>query len=89
MRPIQGFTQSKIEKAKPTIFGRSSPKSIGFLRQYIEITMQNFKAIGAISIELLRDKKLTTYTHTHAHTHAHTHIRTFPADDFFFNVDHI
>ena len=49
---------------KPKIFGRSSPKSIGFLRKHIQITVQNFKAIGATSFELLRDKKLTTYAHT-------------------------
>ena len=52
-----------------------------------------FEAIGAVSIELSRKQKSTTYvhkhTHTRSHTHAHTHIHTFPADDFFFNVDHI
>ena len=76
-----------------TIFGRSSLKSIGFLRKYITITMQNFRAIGATSFELSRDKKLITYTHTdthtHRHTHTQTHIHTFSADDFLFNVDHI
>ena len=72
---------------KPTIFGRSSPKSIGFLRKHIQIYMQNFKMIGATPLELSRDKKLTTYAHTHAHTHTHTH--TLLGNDFFFNVDYI
>ena len=67
---------------KPAIFGRSSPKSIGFLRKHIQIYMQNFKTIRATSFELSRDKKLTTYTHTHTHTHTHAHthahIHTHP-----------
>ena len=41
---------------KPTIFGRSSPKSIGLSRKHIHISMQNFRAIRATSFELLRDK---------------------------------
>ena len=79
------------------------PKSIGFLRKYILIFLQNLKAIGAVSIQLSRKQKLTTYTHTHTHTHTHTythththihsyphtHIHTFSANDFFFNVDQI
>ena len=53
--------------------------------------MQNFKSIGAISFELLRDKKLTTHrlTHTHTPTHTHTHRHTFLGNDFFLNVDYI
>ena len=57
---------------------------MGFLKKHIQIYMQYYKTIGATSFELSRDKKLSTYEHTHAHTH----IRTFSADDFFFNVDH-
>ena len=64
---------------KPTIFGRSSPKSIGFLRKHIQIYMQNFKTISATSFELLQKND-----NSQTHTHAHTHIRTFSADDFFF-----
>ena len=48
-------------------------------------SLKNLKAIGAVSIELLRKQKLTTYTHTLTHTHIHT----FSEDDFFFNVGHI
>ena len=61
------------------ISGKLSPKSIGFLRKHIKITMQNFRAIGATSFELSRDKKLTTYAHTHARTHTHTrtHAHTY------------
>ena len=72
---------------KTRIFVGSMPKSIGFLKKYILISLQNLKAISAVSIELSRKQKLTTYTHKHTHTH--THIHTFPADDFFCNVDHI
>ena len=61
------------------------PKSIGFLRKYILISLKNLKAIGADSIESSRKQKLTTYTHKHTHTHKHK----FSADDFFFNVHHI
>ena len=81
--------QKRQYNLKTTIFGRSSPKSTGFLRKHIQIYMQYFKTIRATSFELSRDKKLTTYTHTHTHTHRQTHIHTFPANDFFFNVDHI
>ena len=66
---------------KTRIFDGSMPKSKGFLRKYILISLQNLKAIGAVSIELSRKQKLTTYTNTHIHT--------FSADDFFYNVDHI
>ena len=59
---------------KPTIFGRSSPKSICFLREHIQIYMQNFKTISATSFELSRDEKLTTYEHTHSQTDTHTYI---------------
>ena len=61
---------------KPTIFGRSLPKLIGFLRKHIQIYMRNFKTIGTASFELSRDKKLTTHdlTHTRARARAHTHI---------------
>ena len=66
------------------------PKSIGFLRKYTRISLQNLKAIGAVSIELSRKQKLTTFTHTHKHTHTHTHTHThFRQTTFFFNVDHI
>ena len=60
---------------KTTIFDRKLPKSIELLRKHIQITWQNFKAIGATSSELSRDKKLT-HTHTHSLTHTHTHTHT-------------
>ena len=71
--------QKRQYNLKTTIFGRSSPKSIGFFRKHIRITMQNFRAIGATFFELSRDKKLTTHTHTHtrAHTHTRTHTHTY------------
>ena len=68
--------QKRQYNLKTRIFGRSLPKSIGFLRKHIQITMQNFRAIGATSFELSRDKKLTTYTQTHTHRHTRTHTRT-------------
>ena len=67
--------QKRQYNLKTTILGRSSPKSIGFLRKHIQITMQNFRAIGATSFELSRDKKLTTYTHTHTDTHTYIFSR--------------
>ena len=70
--------QKRQYNLKTTIFGRSSPKSIRFLRKHIQITMQKFKAIGATFFELSRDKKLTTYTQTHIHT--------FSADNFFAGI---
>ena len=53
------------------------PKSIGFLRKYILIFLQNLKAISAVSIELSRKQKLTTYTHKYTHTHTHTRTLTY------------
>ena len=50
------------QKRQYNLKRRSSPKSIGFLRKHIQITMQNFRAIGATSFELSRDKKLTTWS---------------------------
>ena len=41
---------------KTTICSRSLPKSIGFLRNHIQISMRNFKTIGATSSEWSRDK---------------------------------
>ena len=58
---------------KTRIFVRSMPKLIGFWRKYILISLQNLKAISAVSIELSRKQKLTTYTHKHTHTRTHTH----------------
>ena len=63
--------QKRQYNLKTTIFGRSSPKSIGFLRKHIQITMPNFRAIGATFFELSRDKKLTTNTHTQTDTHTY------------------
>ena len=57
--------QKRQYNLKTTIFSRSSPKSIGFLRKHIQISMQNFRAIDANYIELSRDKKLTTFKQTH------------------------
>ena len=77
--------QKRQYNLKTPIFGRSSPKSIGFLRKYIQITMQNFIAIGATSFDLSRDKKLTTYTqkHTQTHTRTDTHTYIFGRRTFF------
>ena len=77
------FAQIRRYFQKPTIFGRSSPKSIEFLRKHVQISMRNFRVIRATSIELSRDKKLTTYTQTHKQTdgwtnkQANTHTYIF------------
>ena len=54
---------------KPTIFGRSSPKLIGFLRKEEQIYMQNFKTIGSTSFELSRQKIDNKHTHTYTSIH--------------------
>ena len=59
--------QKRQYNLKTTIFGRSPPTSIGFLRKHIQIFMQNLKAIGATSFELSRYKKLTTHRYTNIH----------------------
>ena len=80
-----GFAQIRQKRQynlKTTIFVRSSPKSIGFLRKHIQIIPNlNFKTICATSFELSRDKKYTI--HTQVHTRSHTYLHTFSADDFF------
>ena len=81
--------QKRYYNLKTTMFNRSSLKSVGFLRKNIQISMQNFRAIGATSIELQlqRDKILTTYRQTHRqidrYTGRQTPIHKFSADDFF------
>ena len=66
-------------------FCRINAKINRFLEKIYLISLQNLKAIGAVSIELSRKQKLTTYTDTRTQTHIHT----FSADDFVFNVDHV
>ena len=58
---------------KTRIFVGSMLELTGFERKYILIFLQNLKAISAVSIELSRKQKLTTYKRKHTHTLTHTH----------------